>query len=355
MTSGVPAMLMRGGTSKGLYLLREDLPADPGERDGLLMRLMGSPDPRQIDGVGGAHPLTSKVAVVAAAEAAGADIDYLFLQVGVDDATVTDRQNCGNLLAGVGPFAVERRLVAPDGDEATVRIRMLNTGSVAVARFPLEEGRPKLTGDTSIAGVPGAAAAVELDFEGMAGATCGALLPTGNVVDQVAGVAATCVDNGMPVVVLRASDLDVEGTETCEELEANEVLRERLERIRLEAGEAMGLGDVGATTVPKLTLLAPPRGDGAVTTRTFIPHRCHTSIGVLGAISVATACRLPGSVADGLARPSDDMHVDLEHPTGTFTATVVLEGDPQHPTVRRAGIVRTARKLMDGVVFPRPA
>ncbi len=356
MTAGVPAMLMRGGTSKGLYLLAGDLPEEPARRDDLLLRLMGSPDQRQIDGVGGAHPLTSKVAVVSRSDDPAADVDYLFLQVGVDDATVSDRQNCGNLLAGVGPFAVERGLVDATGDRVTVRIRMLNTGSVAVARFPLDpERRPQYEGDTAISGVPGAAAAVELDFEGIAGGTCGALLPTGNLVDHLAGIPVTCVDNGMPVVVLRASDAGVAGTEDCEQLEDDARLRDLLERVRLEAGPAMGLGDVAATTVPKITLLSPPRGEGAATTRTFIPHRCHTSIGVLGAVSVATVCRLEGTVADGVARPPEGERVVLEHPTGTFTATVVVEGGAPEPVVRRAGIVRTARKLMDGTVFPRPA
>ncbi len=356
--TGVRAMLMRGGTSKGLYVLEEELPEDEAERDDLLLRLMGSPDPRQIDGLGGAHPLTTKVAVVAPGAAGDADVDYLFLQLGVDEPLVTDRQNCGNLLAGVGPFVVERGLVETAGERATVRIRMRNTDSIAVASFPVdpETRQPIYTGDTAISGVPGTAAAIELAFEDIAGSSCGALLPTGNLVDRFAGIEATAVDNGMPVVVLRASDLDVRGDETCEELEADARLRERLEEVRLEAGPAMGLGDVREATVPKLTLLAAPSGVGQVTTRTFIPHRCHASIGVLGAVSVATVCQLPGSVADGIVREGDGERVVLEHPTGTFTATVAAHLDEDgRPVVSRAGIVRTARKLMDGTAFPRGA
>lgn len=356
VTDAVAAMLMRGGTSKGLYVLREDLPDDPADRDDLLLRLMGSPDPRQIDGVGGAHPLSSKVAVIAGSDDPDVDVEYLFLQVGVDEPLVSDRQNCGNLLAGVGPFAVERGLVAVGGDRAHVRIRMLNTAAVAVARFPLgPDGLPRYEGDVSISGVPGAAAAVELDFEAIAGGTCGALLPTGNHVDRLADLDATCVDNGMPVVVVRATDVGVRGTESCAQLEEDADLRDVVERLRLEAGHAMGLGDVSATTIPKVTLLSPPEGEAAAATRTFIPHRCHTSIGVLGAVSVATVCRLPGSVAEGIAPGSGGDHVVLEHPSGTFTATVALADGADGPVVRRAGIVRTARKLMDGTVFPRPA
>jgi 4-oxalomesaconate tautomerase len=352
----VPAMLLRGGTSKGLYLLADDVPPEPAARDELLRRLMGSPNARQIDGIGGAHPLTSKVAIVSTSPATDVDVDYLFLQVGVENGVISDRQTCGNLLAGVGPFAVERGLVRPAGERASVRIRLVNTGAVAVASFPLEpDGSPRYTGDTRISGVPGSAARIDLDFPRPA--TGGApVLPTGNLVDEFAGVAATCVDNGMPVVVLRAADLGVRGDEPCEVLEADAGLRERLEAVRLEAGRAMGLGDVATTTVPKLTLLAPAQAGGTVLTRTFLPHRCHTAIGVLGAVSVATACRLAGTVADGIARPADDEHdVVLEHPTGTFTATVVMRIDGGgHPMVERAGVVRTARKLMEGMVFPRP-
>ncbi|MFP3900947.1 MAG: PrpF domain-containing protein [Acidimicrobiia bacterium] len=385
MADGIRCMVMRGGTSKGLYFLSEDLPADAAARDDLLLRIMGSPDARQIDGMGGAHPLTSKVAVVGppAADDASADVDYHFLQVVVDEAVVSDRQNCGNLLAGVAPFAIERGLVevpvaaglgpggggdagpgvGPGGITGTaeVRIRMVNTGGVATATVPLRDGRPSYDGDVAISGVPGTAAPIRLDFEDVAGSSCGALLPTGHAVDEVAGLAVTLVDNGMPVVVLRASDLGVSGYETCAELEADATLRATLERVRLAAGPLMNLGDVAATTVPKLTMVAPPSAGGAIATRTFIPHRCHDAIGVLGAVSVATAALLPESPAAEVAVPGgsgppaarERGTVVLEHPTGTFEAAVELSFVDGAPVVERAGIIRTARKLMDGTVFPR--
>lgn len=346
-------MVMRGGSSKGLYFLASDLPTDEAPRDGLLMALMGTPDPRQIDGLGGAHPLTSKVAVVAPCEHGDGDVDYLFLQLGVGDRLVTDRQNCGNILAGVGPFAVERGLV--DGpDAASVRIHMLNTDGVAVADFPCVGGTPRYDGEMAISGVPGTAAPITLAFEGIAGGSSGALLPTGNVVDMVEGVEVTLVDNGMPVVVVRAKDLGISGYETCADLEANTGLRERLEQIRLAAGPMMNLGDVVDTTVPKMTMVAPPEGDADLCTRTFIPHRCHQAIGVLGAVSVATAAMLDGSpAADVRADGRTGGPIRLEHPTGTFDALVDLSVDDGAVTVRRAGIVRTARKLMDGEAWPR--
>jgi 4-oxalomesaconate tautomerase len=354
--TGVRAMVMRGGTSKGLYFLAEDLPAEPEARDELLLRLMGSPDERQIDGMGGGHPLTSKVAIVSTSAEPGVDVAYLFLQVGVGQAIVSDRQTCGNLLAGVGPFALERGLVPqPPGGEARVRIRMVNTGGNVVATFPVEpDGAPRYEGDTVISGVPGTGSRIHLEFETDDEAAA-AILPTGNVVDEVAGTLVTCVDNGMPVVVIRAEDLEVSGYESCEELESDTELRRRLEAIRLAAGPLMGLGEVEHTSVPKLTLIAPPQHDGAVMTRTFIPHRCHAAIGVLGAVSVATACRLPGSVAEGVARRTDDAEVTVEHPSGSFTATLKLRTDADGaPTIERAGIVRTARLLMDGTAYPRP-
>jgi 4-oxalomesaconate tautomerase len=362
---GIRCMVMRGGTSKGLYFLADDLPDDPAERDDLLLRVMGSPDARQIDGMGGAHPLTSKVAVVGppSADDAGddqVDVDYHFLQVVVDEARVSDRQNCGNLLSGVGPFAIERGLVTVDGRiaadsaSAAVRIRMVNTGGLATAHVPVHDGRPRYDGPTTISGVPGTAAPIRIDFEDVAGSSSSALLPTGNLVDQVCGIPVTLIDNGMPVCVLDASDVGVRGDEPCTELEANQTLRDILEQVRLAAGPLMYLGDVAETTVPKLTLVSPPRGGGALCTRTFIPHRCHDAIGVLGAVSVATAALLPEGPAAELVKLDGNSTISLEHPTGMFEAAVDLTfADDGSPQVERAGIVRTARKLMDGQVFPR--
>jgi 4-oxalomesaconate tautomerase len=352
----IRCMVMRGGTSKGLYFLADDLPEDATSRDDLLLRIMGSPDHRQIDGMGGAHPLTSKVAVVGPPSAGAADVDYHFLQVVVDEAVVTDRQNCGNLLAGVAPFALERGLVpTPRGDTAAIRIHMVNTSGLATATVPLCEGRPRYDGQASISGVPGTAAPIRLDFEGIAGSSCGALLPTGRAVDRVEGLEATLIDNGMPVVVLRAGDLGVTGHETCAQLEGDDALRQTLERVRLAAGPPMNLGDVAATTVPKLTLVAAPRAGGTIATRTFIPHRCHDAIGVLGAVSVGTAALLPEGPAAEVADldTAENGVVTIEHPTGTFDAAIDLSVVDGSPVVQRAGIIRTARKLMDGTVFPR--
>ena len=352
---GVPCMILRGGSSKGAYFLRDDLPVDTTERNSLLQRIMGSPDPRQIDGIGGAHPLTSKVAVVASADDPDSDVDYLFLQVGVDDDVVSDRQNCGNLLAGIGPFAVERGLLRGTKDgELSVRIRMINTDSIATARFAVRDGTPVYEGTTAISGVPGASAAIHLEFEGIAGGSTGALLPTGRAVDVICGTSCALVDNGMPVVTLRADALGVSGYETPKALEGNDTLRRQLEAIRLEAGKLMGLGDVSQTTVPKLTLVAPPRDGGHLCTRTFIPHRCHDAIGVLGALSVATAALLDASPANTCFEGHGADVVRLEHPTGFFDAVVELEPTADGGVhIQRAGIVRTARKLMDGIVFPR--
>lgn len=353
MTDGVPCLLMRGGTSKGAYFLAGDLPAEPALRDELLLRIMGSPDERQIDGLGGAHPLTSKVAVISASADPGADVDYLFLQVVVGRAEVSDRQNCGNILAGVGPFAVERGLVPAGERETSVRIRMVNTGDHATATFPTPGGRVDHTGDTGISGVPGTAAPVLIEFAPGAGT----LLPTGSALDVVDGVEVTCVDNGMPTVLIAAGSLGVTGYEQPRDLEEDLVLADRLRFLRLAAGRLMGLGDVSDATVPKLTLLAPPRAGGAVTTRTFIPVRCHTSIGVLGAASVAAGLRIEGAVGADIAAldPGAD-RVRIEHPTGflDIESSVTTGGDGP-PAARRTAVVRTARKIFDGTVFPRPA
>ena len=344
-------MQMRGGTSKGLYFLADDLPADVAERDDLLLRVMGSPDPRQIDGVGGAHPLTSKVAVVSRSAQPGIDVDYLFLQVMVDQPVVTDKQNCGNILAGIGPFAVERGLVAATGDETKVRIRMVNTNGIVTATIQTPGGRPRYDGSTAIDGVPGTAAAVVLDFEDSgAGAS---VFPTGNVTDVFGGIPVTCVDNGMPVVVVAASSFGKTGYESIAELEGDAELNKRVQELRLEAGKAMGLGDVSGTTVPKISLVAPPANGGTISTRTFIPVRVHQSIGVLGGVSVGTAIVIPGAIGHDLASLDGGPRLSVEHPSGALQVEVELDTAVTPPKVIRSGVVRTARKLFDGTVFPR--
>lgn len=343
-------MWMRGGTSKGGYFLAEDLPADPAQRDAFLLRMMGSPDPRQIDGMGGADPLTSKVAVVSKSDRAGVDIDYLFLQLFVAQAIVTDAQNCGNILAGIGPFAIERGLVPPAGDVTRVAIFMENTGQIAVATVQTPGGRVTYAGDAAIDGVPGTAAPIPLSFRDTAGSSCGALLPTGHGVDEVDGVAVTLIDNGMPCVVMRAEDVGVSGYESREELDANAELKGRIESIRLKAGPMMNLGEVREKSVPKMMLVAPPRNGGAIAVRSFIPHRCHASIGVLGAVSVATACLIEGSPAARVAAvPKGRIKtLRVEHPSGVTECVVTVDDSGN---VVEAGMLRTARKLMDGVVF----
>jgi 4-oxalomesaconate tautomerase len=352
--TGVRCMIMRGGTSKGAYFVADELPDDPAERDELLLGIMGTPDPRQIDGIGGAHPLTSKVAVVGPAAGNRADVEYLFLQIGVGDRIVTDRITCGNLLSGVAPFAVERGLIEANGDTASVSIHMVNGDSYARSTFAVSHGMPVYEGDAAISGVPGTASPIRLDFEDIAGGVTGAMLPTGSPLDLVAGVECTLIDNGMPVVVMRAADLGITGYEGCAELEANVRLRNRLEEIRLEAGPLMNLGDVSQSTYPKMTMVAPGKDGGSMCTRTFIPHACHSAIGVLGAVSVSTAAILPGTPAASVISRLEGDSIVLEHPSGLFETVIErAQSESGLPRVLRAGVVRTARKLMDGTVFPR--
>lgn len=345
---------MRGGTSKGLFFLASDLPQELAARDAFLLAAMGSPDVREIDGMGGGHPLTSKVAVVSPSERPGIDVDYLFLQVWPDRPEVSDNQNCGNILAGVGPFAIEKGLVKAQNGITPVAIFMVNTDSKATAFIETPGGIVNYAGEARIDGVPGTHAPININFEDVAGSSCGALLPTGNVVDQVQGIQVTCVDNGMPVVCLSASDFGITGYETPAEIEANDELRARVEAIRLEVGHMMNLGDVTNKTVPKMSLLAPAKDGGLVSTRTFIPHRVHESIGVLGAVSVATACMLPGSVANaiaGLDNVGSSLEVEVEHPTGFFTVQMEVDNSSGALVVTKSALLRTARMLMLGSVF----
>lgn len=352
MQTSAPVIWMRGGTSKGGYFLADDLPFDRGERDAFLLRVMGSPDLRQIDGMGGADPLTSKVAVVRKSGREGIDVDYLFLQVFVDQALVSDQQNCGNILAGIGPFAIERGLVAPTGHETPVVIYMENTGQVAIATVQTPSGAVNYVGEAAIDGVPGTHAPIPLEFRDTAGSSCGALLPTGNPVDIIEGVACTLIDNGMPCVLFKAEDVGATGYETREELESEGFapIRGRVEAIRLAAGPLMNLGDVSAKSVPKITLVAPPRNGGAITARVFIPHRAHASIGVLGAVTAATACLVKASPAAEVAEVPEGRRktLSVEHPSGEMSCVLETDGQGQ---VISAALLRTARKLMDGIVY----
>jgi 4-oxalomesaconate tautomerase len=348
---GVRCMMMRGGTSKGLYFLGSDLPEDEAARDDFLLRVMGSPDDCQIDGLGGAHPLTSKVAVISPSNEPGVDVDYLFLQVQVDKPIVSSNQTCGNLLAGVGPFAIERGLVGATDGETIVRIRTLNPGGgLTIATIQTPAGRVDYSGDAVISGVPFTAAAIPLESP----TPSVPLLPTGNVRDMFAGIEVTCVNAGMPVVLLRADALGITGAESPAELESKAELTRTVEAVRLLAGQAMGFGDVTDDTVPKMSIVSAPTHGGNLSTRTFIPHRVHTSIGVVGAISVAAGALLPGSVAsDLLDAPVGTARLRIEHPTGFFDVDVDVYEDSDLVAVRRSAVVRTARKLFDGLVWPR--
>ncbi len=348
--------VMRGGTSKGLYFHAGDLPNDSPTRDAVLLAAMGSPDTREIDGMGGGHPLTSKVAVVRPSKRDDADVDYLFLQVWPDRAEVSDSQNCGNLLAGVGPFAIEEGLVKAAGETTNVRIWMENTHSLAVASVQTPNGRVRYDGETHIDGVPGTHAPIAIEFLDVAGSTCGALLPTGHAIDVIEGIRVTCIDNGMPVVCLKAEEVGLSGYEEPLAIENNHDVCELVERLRLAAGPLMNLGDVTSATVPKMCLLAPAQHGGVISTRTFIPKRVHDAIGVFGAVSVATACLVPGTVAHELARgvAGDDV-INIEHPTGYFSVTLDVNVKGSDVVVNYAALLRTARLLMRGDVFVPPA
>ncbi len=355
-TTGVPCTWMRGGTSKGAYFLAKDLPSDESARDALLLSVMGSPDERQIDGIGGADPLCSKVAIVSRSQRPDADIDYLFLQVFVDRAVVSDAQNCGNILSGVGQFAIEQELVKAAPGTTQVAVYMQNSDQIAELTLNTPDAQVTYAGDTAIDGVPGTSAPVLQNFPDAAGSSCGSLLPTGSIVDTFDGIQVTCIDNGMPVVVLRAADVGITGYEDRATLDNNETLKGRLESIRLQVGDAMNLGDITDKSVPKMTMVSAPQHGGAISTRTFIPHRCHASIGVLGAVSVATACKLKGSPAAELAVLPDtvagDVLVQVEHPIGQTGVLMNTDATGVDIKVNKAAIVRTARKLFAGKVFP---
>ncbi|HEY4446119.1 MAG TPA: 4-oxalomesaconate tautomerase [Steroidobacteraceae bacterium] len=352
MQRSIPCLFMRGGTSRGPFFLESDLPIDIAQRDAVLLSVMGSPDVRQVDGMGGADPLTSKVGMVRRGRSAGVDLEFLFAQVSIKESLVDTTPNCGNMLAAVVPFALETDLVKAAGEVTTLRVLTRNTGTLSDIDVRTPGGRVEYSGEARIDGVPGTAAPINISFLETAGSVCGSLLPTGHLVDRFDGVEVTCIDNGMPVVVVAAEALGVTGYETRDELNADTALKQKIESIRLQAGLAMNLGDVAKKVVPKMCLVAKPAAGGQICTRTFIPRDCHSAVGVLGAVTVATAAVMPGSVAHRYASapPGNVKTVSVEHPSGEFS--VVLTMNPADPAeVLRAALLRTARLIMRGEVF----
>ena len=349
----IPCTLMRGGTSKGPFFRLEDLPSDPTLRDKVLLRLMGSPDAKQIDGIGGATTVTSKVALVSVSQHPEADIDYLFAQVDIEKAIVDWGPTCGNMLAAVGPFALEENLVASNGEVSTLVIRNVNTESLITASIQTPQGSVEYEGDYGIAGVPGTAAPIRLDFHQIMGSKTGKLLPTGSVRDEFDGVEVTCIDVAMPMVIIAAHSLGKTAAEGKAELEGDRVFMQRLERIRLQAGEAMGFGNVSGSVIPKIAILGPPRHTGQLSGRYFTPLDLHPSYAVSGAICSASCAAMPGSVLDGLGQKDadDPQHIGIEHPSGVIDVKLKTECHQGRFSVVSGGVYRTARKLFKGEVF----
>ena len=350
--TGIPFVFMRGGTSRGPYFKRADLPEDRGTLAEVLLAALGSGHPINIDGIGGGVAVTTKVAMLSPSEDDWADVDYFFAQVSVEDRLVDFKPTCGNILSGVGPAAVEMGLVTPTGDETEVKIRAVNTGARVLARLQTPGGTLRYDGDTEIAGVPGTAAPIALNFMGVVGSSTGAFLPTGNLRDTFDGIEVTCMDVAMPMAIARAEDFGLTGYETVEELDTNREFFARMEAVRLKAGKAMGLGDVTQSVTPKFGLFAPARDGGTICTRYFMPWTTHPSMAVTGSQCLASCALTPGTVADGLLdRPTQSQaNVVLEHASGTIEVLVDFEMN-NHFTLNSAGLLRTARKLADGLIY----
>lgn len=350
MQTKIPCVLMRGGTSKGPYFLLRNLPADSATRDRVLLSAMGSPDLRQIDGIGGADPLTSKVAMVGPSSRPDAEIDYLFAQVSIERALVDTEPTCGNILSGVGAFAIEAGLVPATDGKTRVMVHNVNTGSLIELEVQTPRGRVEYEGDAAIDGVPGTAAPVLLNFMNVVGSKTGTLLPTGRLREEINGVEVTCIDVAMPMVIIRANDLGKTGHESKAELDKDTELFQRMESIRRAAASRMGLGDVSKKVVPKLGLLSEPAAGGTITSRYFVPHKTHAAHAVSGAVCVAACAVIEGTVADGLGRVSRQpkQTISIEHPSGTIDVVLEVRGHGPETDVVRAGTIRTCRRLFEG-------
>lgn len=352
MQTKIPCVIMRGGTSRGPFLLASDLPADPATRDEVLLAIMGSPHEYQVDGIGGAMPLTSKVAIISKSRQPGADVDYLFAQVLVNEKLVDTKPNCGNMLVGVGPFAVEAGLVPATEGETMVRIYNVNTQALVESIVQTPRGRVEYEGAAAIDGVPGTAAPVKLNFKSAIGAVTGKLLPTGKPTDLIDGVEVSCVDVAMPMILMRAEAFGKTGRESAAELDADKALYERMEAIRRKAGVLMGMGDVSRLVVPKIGLLAKPAHGGTITSRYFVPYSCHKAHAVTGTVCVASALAIPGTVASSLADlpPAPQGVIEIEHPSGKIAIDLDADFTGGRQEIRRAALIRTARRIFDGHV-----
>jgi 2-methylaconitate cis-trans-isomerase PrpF len=345
----IPCVLMRGGTSRGPYFLASDLPSDPAERDEILLQVMGTGHELQVDGIGGGHPLTSKVAIISPSSVPGADVDYLFAQVNVHERLVDISPNCGNMLAGVGPFALEAGIVAPEDGVSTVHIYNVNTQKLIEARIETPRGHVQYEGNTAIDGVPGTAAPIYLAFLDAAGAKTGRLFPTGNPIDTVNGIVMSLVDAAMPIMAVRAADLGKTGYESPADFAADRPFMERLEALRLQAGRMMGLGDVRNLVIPKPVLVARPRAGGTLAGRYFMPHSCHNAFAITGAVAVGTAAVTPGTIiAEVASTPTMPVDVVIEHPSGRMQVRLEQRPGEKAPV---AYLVRTARRLFEGRVL----
>ncbi|EPO4107960.1 4-oxalomesaconate tautomerase [Enterobacter cloacae] len=345
----IPCVLMRGGTSKGAFLLATDLPENIQERNEVLLTIMGSGHELEIDGIGGGSPQTSKVAIVSKSKSPDADIDYLFVQVIVNERRVDTTPNCGNMLCAVGGFAIEHGLVEPISPVTRVRIRNVNTNTFIDADIQTPNGNVVYDGETQIDGVPGQAAPVGLTFLNAAGAKSGHLFPTGNRVDVFDDIPVTCIDMAMPMVVISAQSLGKTGYESASELDQDKALFQRLESIRKQAGAAMGFGDVSNMVIPKPVLISPAQRGGTVNVRYFMPHNCHKSLAITGAIGLASACIIPETIVNDLTNISQYGLIKIEHPGGGID--VNLSNDGEHPEDIRASVIRTARKILSGTVY----
>ena len=352
MQTKIPCVIMRGGTSRGPFFHASDLPADIATRDAVLLAVMGSPHEIQVDGIGGSHSVTSKVAIISKSKHPGADVDYLFAQVQINEGFVDTKPNCGNMLVAVGPFAIETGLVPAKNGETTVRIFNVNTQSLVDSIVQTPGGQVTYAGDASIDGVPGTAAPVKLNFKSAIGSVTKKMLPTGKPLDVIDGIEVSCVDIAMPVVMMRADAFGNTGHETAVELDADRNLMSRMEAIRRKAGLLMGMGDVAGRVVPKMALLSKPRNGGAIASRFFVPETCHKSHPVTGTVCITSACAIPGTIASQMAAlpPPPQGVIRVEHPSGMIIIDLDVDFAGGRQELRRAALVRTARRIFEGYV-----
>ncbi|MDH2880281.1 2-methylaconitate cis-trans isomerase PrpF family protein [Bacillus cytotoxicus] len=350
----IPCFVMRGGTSKGLFFLDKHLPSNKRLRNEVILKVLGAGNARGVDGMGSLDPLSNKIAIIRKSTDPGIDIDYLFLQADLKKMVLDDSVNCGNIISAVAPYAIESGVIKAESGEMTVTIRNVNTNAIVESKILTENGNVLYSGDVKIDGVPGTGAPIRLNFMNSVGSVTGKLFPTGSKMDVIEGINVSCIDVSVPLIIIQATELGIEGDESPELLNSNTMFLNKIDMIRKKVAALANLGNVSNKVIPKIAIVSRPRKSGTITSRYFIPHQCHSTHAVTGSLALSAAIKINGTTANHIVKKSGSYKVEesnpiiIEHPAGQIqTESIVVESNGKY-SIKQSSITRTARLILKG-------